>query len=494
MFFNYQQDDQEMRDACALALSASQIRACTLNCNELFSKHRDSHLVEVTRFTSNASCVPSVHSFTSCVQLSAYFDNDTSNVGEQEAGLEIYSIHQKDTWAPLSVSRDMISLIMDQYRLSSGFLQILACFRDRYLSTEEGFSGASQSLFTSSRSEYGWVYKYSEKKAVKSGNPWRIRHTGIYHLADRKRERSVLFIIHPSPSAHFKIYLQQLLQQPQARSRILSSPMLIHSMLISTHLSSWRDYLEYHETQLLQLDMKPACTSLTQSLVTFDTLKEVRAVEKNILPLEPLLASFERLMHDLEEANSVFTEANDAKDSPSAIIQAALIQFRKDAASYRRQVLYMDRRAQSTAQSVLDALNLGFQELAQSQNRNTFDMAKSAREDSVAIRAITLVTSFYLPFSFVAVSVKLFLTLENKAEHAQTMFGMNLVDFDSGSRDLVLSNQLWLYFVISVPLTALTLAYWKWRMQMYREGYMIEERRPGIDTKPLKSNSDIEMV
>ena len=29
--------------------------------------------------------------------------------------------------------------------------------------------------------------------------------------------------------------------------------MLVHPMLISTHLSSWREYLEYHEAKLLQL-------------------------------------------------------------------------------------------------------------------------------------------------------------------------------------------------------------------------------------------------
>ena len=128
---------------------------------------------------------------------------------------------------------------------------------------------------------------------MSSGNPWRIRHTGIYHLAQRNGARSVLFIIHPNPSAHFKNYLQQTLLQPSNRSIVLSNPMLIHSMLISTHLISWRDYLDYHETQLLQLvnalicgssllnhllnnlkDMKPACTSVTQSLVTFDTLKQ----------------------------------------------------------------------------------------------------------------------------------------------------------------------------------------------------------------------------
>ena len=265
--------------------------------------------------------------------------------------------------------------------------------------------------------EFGWVYKYSEMKAVKTGSPWRIRQTGIYHLAERKRGRSVVFIIHPSPVAHFKGYLHQVLQQPQARLRLLSTPMVIHSMLISTHLSSWRDYLEYHEAKLLHLvsppvdnenilkylltdakDMKPACTSLTQSLVTFETLKEVRAIEKNILPLEPILASFERLTRDLEEANNVFSGASKGRDDTAVVIRAALTQFRKDATSYRGQVLYMNKRAQSTTQSMLDTLNL-------SQSKNTFDMGRSAREDSVAIRAITLVTSFYLPFSFVAVSV-----------------------------------------------------------------------------------------
>jgi hypothetical protein len=151
--------------------------------------------------------------------------------------------------------------------------------------------------------------------------------------------------------------------------------------------------------------MKPACTSFAHPLVTFDTLKEVRAVEKNILPLGPLLTGLDGLIDDLEEANNFISEENGALDSAFKIIQSALNQFRKEAGSYRRQALHIDRRAQSTAQSVLDSLNLGFQELAQSQSKNTFSMARSAREDSVAIRAVTLVTSFYLPFSFVAVSI-----------------------------------------------------------------------------------------
>jgi len=188
-------------------------------------------------------------------------------------------------------------------------------------------------------------------------------------------------------------------------------------MLISTHLGSWRDYLEYHVAKLLQLvsalidddslmkslltyakDIKSACTSIEQPLVTFETLKDTRAIEKNILPLEPILASFEILLDDLQEANRIFSGAGGAIEGTSEVIKAAFAQFRKDAASYRGYALYMSGRAQSTAQSMLDTINLG-------QNNYTMGMAKSAREDSIAIRAVTLVTSLYLPFSFVAVRI-----------------------------------------------------------------------------------------
>lgn len=74
------------------------------------------------------------------------------------------------------------------------------------------------------------------------------------------------------------------------------------------------------------------------------------------------------------------------------------------------------------------------------------------------------------------------------------MFGMNLVDFDPDSRSLLVSNQLWLYFVISVPLTVATLACWRWRMRTYRKGYLEEERKAEKCTRSMDNNSDIEMV
>lgn len=45
---------------------------------------------------------------------------------------------------------------------------------------------------------------------------------------------------------------------------------------------------------------------------------------------------------------------------------------------------------------------------------------------------------------------------------------MNFVDFDSETRDLLVSPKLWVYFVIAIPLTVATLVGWRRIMQSYK--------------------------
>lgn len=150
--------------------------------------------------------------------------------------------------------------------------------------------------------------------------------------------------------------------------------------------------------------MKAACTSLEEPRITLDTLKRVREMEKRILLLDPLLIALGGHIDDLQELTRSLPDSVGHSSIAYATIDAALKSMRKEVAAYQSQATYVYKRAQLSAQSILDALNLGFQHLAQDQSKNTFIMASSAREDSIAIRAITLVTSCYLPFSFVAVS------------------------------------------------------------------------------------------
>lgn len=71
---------------------------------------------------------------------------------------------------------------------------------------------------------------------------------------------------------------------------------------------------------------------------------------------------------------------------------------------------------------------------------------------------------------------------------------MNLVDFDSDSHNLLVSNQFWLYFVISIPLTVVTLVCWRWKMESYRKADPTGGIKNDRCIKTMDLTSDIEMV
>ena len=396
-------------------------------------------------------------------------------------------------------------MLIDEYhRFSPGFLHTLLSFRDRPQATERAFCGTVRTASTTDTHgtehsfeqsmkgsdgfvEIGYVYKYAERKIVRGGNPWRIRQTGVYYQYDQSRSSSTLIVLSPRPNAEFKKRIQDTLKDSASRARIVSNPWVLHTMLVSTHLNSWRDYLEFFEDHLLRAvrrsprllsskhancaqDTKATGATIGEPLVTLTTLKDARAVEKHLMPLEAIFKSLQILLAELGTIEATSQKFQAVGGSSTHVLRVVLSELEAEALSYSENAKYISRRAQSVAQSVSDTLNLNFQGFAQGQSNNTLTLAKLARQDSVAIKALTLVTAFYLPFSFVAVSTYTNMRCDSEVStnHEQTIFGMNLIAFDSESHRLLLSQHLWLYFVISVPLTILTLACWKWKMSKRR--------------------------
>ncbi|RAL15217.1 uncharacterized protein BO97DRAFT_422007 [Aspergillus homomorphus CBS 101889] len=65
-------------------------------------------------------------------------------------------------------------------------------------------------------------------------------------------------------------------------------------------------------------------------------------------------------------------------------------------------------------------------------------------DDSSTLKSMTLVTLIYLPANFVS-----------------SILGMNRFDFDGdGTGAFTISKQFWIFIVLAVPLTLLTLASW----------------------------------
>ncbi|RMZ88289.1 hypothetical protein DV736_g4472, partial [Chaetothyriales sp. CBS 134916] len=85
---------------------------------------------------------------------------------------------------------------------------------------------------------------------------------------------------------------------------------------------------------------------------------------------------------------------------------------------------------------------------SQRANELSFEVANSTKEDSISMSTFTFITAVFLPPSFVA-----------------TMFSMGMFDWQDG-RSETMSRKFWIFWVVAVPLTAVTIGGWKvWYMR-----------------------------
>ncbi|KAI1075541.1 hypothetical protein F5B20DRAFT_378794 [Whalleya microplaca] len=74
----------------------------------------------------------------------------------------------------------------------------------------------------------------------------------------------------------------------------------------------------------------------------------------------------------------------------------------------------------------------------------SFESVEQARRDSSSMRAIAVVTLVFLPATFIA-----------------AIFSMTMFNWLGGQTESVVSNRLWIFFALSVPLTLIVLLTWR---------------------------------
>ena len=85
--------------------------------------------------------------------------------------------------------------------------------------------------------------------------------------------------------------------------------------------------------------------------------------------------------------------------------------------------------------------------------RNEINLAFNVvnQQDTKAMRIISIVTLTFLPATFVS-----------------TLFSMSFFNFDQELGSWKMSGWIWVYFVIAVPLTVMTIAVWVWGARVWR--------------------------
>ncbi|KAH0008715.1 hypothetical protein KCU78_g11097, partial [Aureobasidium melanogenum] len=131
-------------------------------------------------------------------------------------------------------------------------------------------------------------------------------------------------------------------------------------------------------------------------------------------------------------------------------------------------ILGVAARSTSNEKRLSNEISLAFNVMAQKDNDVNIGIARATRADSVAMKTIAIVTLTFLPATYVS-----------------AILGMNFFSYnpDTHGGHITYSPDLWLYFVVSIPLTIAVLTIW-WVWQRREE---MAEKSENTTEKAVKS-------
>jgi hypothetical protein len=129
------------------------------------------------------------------------------------------------------------------------------------------------------------------------------------------------------------------------------------------------------------------------------------------------------------------------------------------------------------------ALNLKSQSTAVKINHNIWSLTKDTVDDSATVRLVTIVTLIYLPASFVAVCLYTLCSSGSAlTDWGQSFLGMNLFTFQtSDGSGFQISKQFWVFFLITVPLTLITVGSWAIMARKWKKQKLLDREKQALD-------------
>ncbi|KAG9229025.1 hypothetical protein BJ875DRAFT_388208, partial [Amylocarpus encephaloides] len=212
----------------------------------------------------------------------------------------------------------------------------------------------------------------------------------------------------------------------------------------------------------------------------YKTLTQLQYLQERILPLT---ARFETSLSTLTELlllTQTFTENGHFDKEMSRGFKNSLRGYGVKYRAHGTSLALLSARAQgliklaSTRRDSVrgDCLTLNLKNQATSVdiNHNMLLLTKDTVDDSATVRVVTLVTLIYLPASFIS-----------------SLLGMNLFSFQgTDGKGFQVSQQFWIFIVLSVPLTILTVGSWfyisyKRRRNKALQEAALKDQHPGIE-------------
>lgn len=130
--------------------------------------------------------------------------------------------------------------------------------------------------------------------------------------------------------------------------------------------------------------------------INHETLGKLQFLESRFLPVSSILANYTDVLGELKGLLKILTAVRTISHEVRKTSERDIENKRKACAGFSRNAHFLQRRCESTAQLLSNTLAFKNQVVAQEQNHSMLRLTKSAV-------FLTILTVFYLPWSFVAV-------------------------------------------------------------------------------------------
>lgn len=124
--------------------------------------------------------------------------------------------------------------------------------------------------------------------------------------------------------------------------------------------------------------------------------------------------------------------------------------LRRASKQLRNRLLFLEHmlvslkyRSASNQARLQNEIQLSFNIVAQSDARTSVEIGRAAQKDSAAMKTVAFLTLTFLPATFIS-----------------AIFSTSFFNFDAEQGIWAVSDKIWIYWVVSVPVTSITILLW----------------------------------
>ncbi|KAJ6178292.1 hypothetical protein N7519_008753 [Penicillium mononematosum] len=376
--------------------------------------------------------------------------------------LRIVSIRSKSSITPLQISKDVLQVLKDAYKIGDELWDLTSTFGDKPMSAAVGEGAMKVQSGENGIQDISYRLTYPTPVGVEE---WTMRHIGVFHHHDPNDLENLWIFFHVGRDTPMQKEIEQYAALSQQGLRSDHAWLALHSSAFSSCLHNWRSYVnrlgydvDRHSDRSLGFILRNIDHILTAG--GDSNLTAIHNTRDLLLPtsyrLRVILETLTKLGHLSSILGSHHTGADNGfrklatcaayhKDRVEGFVVGVEVLKEKVKDILNMTTLGLDFRMTN---QMLD-LNNRMVELNNrmlNANQQLLELGTKSFDDNATVKVVTILTLIYLPASLVS-----------------SIFGMNLFKFDDGTtEEFRISKQFWIYVVATIILAIITVSVYLW--------------------------------